>query len=431
MKQARPPDGVATPRLRILMLMPAVPYPPIWGTGLRNYHLLRFLARRHDMTLLTYATSEDPGAAKALDDLGVRTILEPPPRGVWGSAKRRRQLRSLMSRRSYHSAAIFSRSLQDTLDRLLAESAFDIVQVEQSTMSLFELRSGPALVVLDEHNIEYEVLRRGADIERSPLRKLYYMGEYLKHRREEIASWRAASGCTLTSPREERLLRQILPGKPTAVIANSVDIAHFHPSDRAVDPNELVFTGLMSYRPNVDAMTHFVGTVLPLIRRVRPRVHLTIVGAGPAPEVRRLAGSDVSVTGAVPDVRPYLERAAAVVVPVRTGSGTRFKIAEGLAMRKAMVSTTLGAEGIGIRHGEHLLIADDPVQFAEQVVRVLEDARLARSLGERGRELAERKLSWESAGARLESFYAELRQRPNGKLQHVERQAVHPSAARA
>jgi glycosyltransferase involved in cell wall biosynthesis len=422
-------DELATPRLRILMLMAALPYPPIWGTGLRNYHLLRFLAQRHDVTLLTYATSWDPGAAKALSDLGVRTILEAQPGGFEGPAKRRRQLRSLMSRRSYHSAAIFSRSFQVTLDRQMADRPYDIIQVEQSTMSLFELSASPAPVVLDEHNIEYEILRRSVGVESSPLRKLYYMSEYLKHRREEIASWRAASGCTLTSPREERLLQQIVPGKPTAVVANSVDVAHFHPSDRAVDPNELVFTGLMSYRPNVDAMVHFVGTVLPRIRRVRPRVHLTIVGAGPAPEVTRLAGPNVRVTGAVADVRPYLERAAAVVVPIRSGSGTRFKVAEGLAMRKAVVSTSLGAEGIDVRHGEHLLIADDAAQFAEQVVRVLEDTQLASSLGERGRELAEQKLSWESAGARLESFYAELRQRAAGTGQHIDTRVVYRGAA--
>jgi glycosyltransferase involved in cell wall biosynthesis len=147
------------------------------------------------------------------------------------------------------------------------------------------------------------------------------------------------------------------------------------------------------------------------------------------PEVLRLAGAGVRVTGAVADVRPYLERAAAVVVPIRSGSGTRFKVAEGLAMRKAVVSTSIGAEGIDVRHGEHVLLADDPAQFAEQVVRVLVDTRLATSLGERGRELAEEKLSWESAGARLERFYSELRRSPANVAQPIDAQTLYRGAA--
>jgi len=398
-----------TERLRILIVMAAMPYPPIWGSGQRNFELLRYLSRRHDVTLLTYQTSRDAVAVDVLGSLA-RVIYVPEPPD--GAAKRRRQVGSLLSTHSFHAGSLYSTALQEALDRAVAADSYDIIQVAQSRLSRLRIRATAALVVLDEHNIEYETLRRNAALERSPIRKLYYFGEYLKHRSEEIGAWRASAGCAITSVREEQILNRLVPQTPTAVVMNSVDTGLFLPSDAQPDPDELVFTGLMRYRPNVDAVTHFVRSTLPLIQRVRPTTRLTIVGAGPSPEVLRLAGQNVRVTGTVADVRPFIERAAVVVVPIRTGGGTRFKIAEGLAMGKAVVSTTIGAEGIGVIHGEHILLADDPAAFAEQVIRVLEDPALARRLGAAGRAFAERHLSWDAAGARLSSFYRELLQKP-------------------
>jgi glycosyltransferase involved in cell wall biosynthesis len=402
-----PGQSPVSERLRVLMLMAAIPYPPIWGSGQRNYELLRYLSRHHDITLLTYQTSTDPDAVDVLSR-SARVIYVPAPPDD-DVAKRRRQLGSLASPHSFHAGSLYSPALQRALDRALADEPYDVIQIAQSRLSRLRIDAGAALVVLDEHNIEFETLQRSAAVERSPARKLYYYGEYLKHRAEEIAAWRAAAGCTVTSVREEQILHAHVPEKPTAVVMNSVDTGYFRPSGAQTDPDELVFTGLMRYRPNVDAVCHFVRSTLPLIQRVRPNTRLTIVGAGPSPEVLRLAGPDVRVTGSVPDVRPFLARAAVVVVPIRAGGGTRFKIAEGLAMGKAVVSTTIGAEGIGVRHGEHLLLADDPAAFAEEVVRALEDRTLAQLLGAAGRRFAERHLSWDAAGGRLHSFYGELR----------------------
>ena len=398
-----------TERLRILMLMAAMPYPPIWGTGLRNYELLRYLSGRHDVTLLTYRTSADPASAAVLEELCFRVIYVPPP--ALDEGKRREQFGSLLSTRSFHSTSQYSQAFQAALDRACSEGSYDVIQVEQSTLSRFRVDAGGAVVVLDEHNIEFEILRRDAALERAPARKLYLLGEYLKHRREEIGAWRAATGCTVTSTREQRILGELVPGTPTAVVMNSVDTSYFRPSSEPPVPGELVFTGLMRYRPNIDAVCHFVRTTLPLIKRARPDTHLSIVGAGPPAEVMRLASADVDVTGTVPDVRPYLQRAAVVVVPIRTGGGTRFKVAEGLAMGKAVVATTIGAEGIGVRHGEHVLLADDPAEFARQVLRALDDQMLTRALGAAGREFTERHLSWQAAGGRLEEFYRELGRR--------------------
>jgi len=175
------------------MLMAAIPYPPIWGSGQRNYELLRYLSRHHDITLLTYQTSTDPDAVDVLSR-SARVIYVPAPPDD-DVAKRRRQLGSLASPHSFHAGSLYSPALQRALDRALADEPYDVIQIAQSRLSRLRIDAGAALVVLDEHNIEFETLQRSAAVERSPARKLYYYGEYLKHRAEETRC--VARGCRL------------------------------------------------------------------------------------------------------------------------------------------------------------------------------------------------------------------------------------------
>lgn len=167
----------------------------------------------------------------------------------------------------------------------------------------------------------------------------------------------------------------------------------------------LIFNGVLDYRPNVDAVNFLVDEVLPLVRSERPDVGLAVVGRGSAGALDDLRRRGVEATGEVPDVRPWLARAEVVVVPIRTGSGTRLKVVEGLAMGKPMVSTTVGCEGVDVRDGEHLLIGDSAQDFAKNVLRLLEEPELGGQLGRAGRELMEREYSWKRAGELLETVY--------------------------
>ncbi|HXZ98790.1 MAG TPA: glycosyltransferase family 4 protein [Candidatus Binatia bacterium] len=398
-------SGIGFPaRRRILLICPEPPAPPTWGFALRVYHLGRELARRHSVTLLTYAMGDESRDWRHLEELF--TVHRVPPPSALRS-KRRAQLRSLLSRRSFHIGSLGSPAMQRAIDELNARQPFDVIQVESSQMSGFNFPRRPVLV-LDAHNIEHDLFRRVAAVETSPPRRLYQSIEQRKLKREEAAAWCRANGCAVTSAEDERVVRQAAPGTPTRVVPNGVDLNHFHPSADAVDPDSIVFVGSINYRPNTDAALHFAERILPLVRGRRPGAVFSVVGQGAPEAVRRLEGPGVRILGGVPDVRPHLARAGVVAVPLRMGSGTRLKVLEGLAMGKAIVSTRLGCEGIEVVDGEHLLIADAPEAFADAVARLIGDAELRRRLGEAGRKLVERRYGWETVAAELDAFHADL-----------------------
>ena len=196
------------------------------------------------------------------------------------------------------------------------------------------------------------------------------------------------------------------PGLPTSVVPNGVDAEWFAPSPAASDPDAMVFTGVMDWLPNVDGITFFVTHVLPRIRRVIPRAELTVVGRDPSPSlVRRLTGDGVRFTGTVEDVRPHVARARLVVVPLRIGGGTRLKILEAWAMEKAVLSTSIGAEGLPAVDGENIALADTADQMAERAVELLTDGQLVKRLGAAGRTIVEERFTWNRIADRLLDAY--------------------------
>ena len=203
-------------------------------------------------------------------------------------------------------------------------------------------------------------------------------------------------------------MRAHAPGTPVIVAPNAVDLDYFRPAPGDGEPDTVVFNGTLAYRPNAEAVQHLVDEIWPRVRARRPTARLMIVGdVGPA-DRRRLRAPGVALTGEVPDVRPYLRSAAVAAVPVRIGGGTRLKVIEALAMGKATVSTTLGCEGLTVRGGEHLMIADDAASFADRVLELLDDRDRRAAIGRAARALVERDYSWELVGQRLEALYARL-----------------------
>jgi sugar transferase (PEP-CTERM/EpsH1 system associated) len=388
--------------MKILVVSPHFPFPPRAGVHVRTYNLLRQLAARHDVTLLSYAGPRDQDGVEALGRyLRVVTVERLDPARA---ARRLRQLRSIVTFQSFWVPEICSTALQDAVDDLCATLPFDVVQLEASVLCALEIPRG-IRVVLDAHNIEYELLQRMAAGERSLVRRAFNTFEYRTYRRFEERSWTHVDGCVVTSGREERIVRAAAPQTLTAVAPNGVDLEFFTRSNAAVEARTVVFNGTLGYRPNVDAAHYLVDEIWPLVRAQHPDARLMIVGSVPAAERRSLSRPSVILTGEVPDIRSYLRRAAVVVVPVRMGGGTRLKVLEGLAMGKAMVSTSVGCEGIATRDGVHLLIADDAAGFASRMSQLFADSALRERLGKAGRSLIEAEYSWDLAGCRLGALY--------------------------
>ncbi|MCX7624236.1 MAG: glycosyltransferase family 4 protein [Thermomicrobium sp.] len=401
--------------MRILVVSPLLPRPPLTGGALRVFHLVRALATEHEVTLLASVPwGAIPGE--------VREALAPV--SVWGvpagwapgeapsMRKRLLQLRSLVSRRS----ALFwtfAGELQQAV-RAVPSAAFDAIQVEYSVLGLLAFPA-EVPVVVDAHNLEYRALFRTA-LYAPWWRRGWLEWDARRVRQDEEAAWRRADLCLATSPVDAAEIARVAR-RPVAVVPNGVDLDAYEPADPALaERDRLVFVGTFRYLPNVDGVQWFVREVWPRIRAVRPSAQCSLVGFDPPAAVQELAAvPGIEVVGTVADVRPWLARASVVVVPLRSGSGTRLKILEAFAIGRPVVSTPVGAEGLAVEDGRHLLVAEDPVRFADAVLRLLGDIGLQRSLAAAARRLVESEYAWQRIGEKLLASYQALERGRRGR----------------
>lgn len=382
--------------MNIVVLSPYIPYPPSFGGSVRIYNLLQQLSEHHDLLLLTYDAEDGLGDASGLEGICSEVIKVVPDR----PGKRLLQVRSLISRRSFQYHIHHRPEMREALDRALQRHDVDLILVEFSQMACFDFP--PDLpVVIDQHNVEFDLIRRMAG--RSPVsfRKLYNWIEAVKYKREEVCALRESDLALATSERDANLMRDLVPGLSTAVVTNGVDTEYFRNPGREARPNTLVFVGATHYFPNEDGIHFFMRQIYPLILREIPDLEVYLVGGRPPESIRRYDSENVEVTGFVDDVRPYMHRAAACIVPLRIGGGTRFKVVEAMAAETPVVSTSLGSEGIPLEEGRHALLADTPEDFAEAVLRVLRDGELAESLRREGLEFVRNNFDWSVIGDRL------------------------------
>jgi glycosyltransferase involved in cell wall biosynthesis len=403
-------------RLNILYVSHMPASPPRFGAQARVHGLMTQLARRHDLTAVMLVDNEFDAeeCRRAMQPYCREVVLVPNPYGREGLTKRLLQVRSLASTRSFERLRVTVPALQRALDRVLRARRFDVVNLEFSFLGHCDLRQAPPgeklpPLVVDSHNIDYELARQYARAG-SLARRLYAGANWRKLRREELGTYRDADGVYLCSAADERRLLDQLPGVRTAVIPNAADVEYYQPrpTDPPLDARTVVFFGLLSYVPNVDGVNHFVQDIWRRIAEAHPDARLKIVGGRAPPSLQALAGPRVQLTGFVPDLRPHLAAATAIVVPLRLGGGTRLKIVEGMAMGKAIVSTTLGVEGIEAVPGRDLLVEDHPAAFADAVSRLLADPSLAARIGQSARRLAVQRYSWSGAAQALEDFYRRI-----------------------
>ena len=395
--------------MRILWLKSGLLLPLDKGGKLRTWHLLRQLAHRHD---ITYVSFTEPGVTAAERD-GMREVsarLETVPRSDPPKRSFRYYLRAarhLADPLPYAVGQYRSRAFRRTVLRLLATESFDLIVCDFLVPAVNLPGALPCPSVLFTHNVESEIWRRHAEARRGSLTSVLYRMQYRRMLRFERRTLERFDGVLAVSDADRDTFAQLFPGAvrhPIHVVPTGVDTDFFSPSPSPPSSRRMVFTVSMDWLPNEDAMVFFCRDVLPRIRAAEPGVTLSIVGRAPTPEVRRLSSDPaVHVTGDVDDVRPYVRDAALYVVPLRIGGGTRLKIFEAMAMGRAVVSTSIGAEGLPVVDGRHLALADEPDRFAAMVVELLRDAGRRAQLERAGRALVVERFGWGDVAGALET----------------------------
>ena len=408
---------MATEPLKVLLLSPMAPSPPRFGAQARTHGLLTNLAQHHEITAVIV---HDDESTPQTSEAAMRSYCKQVhfirnPHGASGWRRRLLQLRSWFSRKSYQRLVSMFPELQNRLDEVLTAQRFDVVLVNFPHLAHYRLRQSPRgtpppVVIIDSHDVHYDLARQISTSAASFGRRLHARLNWNKLRSEEVAAYENAEGVCVCSLADQQRLSKDAPAARTVIIPNAADVDRLQPrsSDPAPDADTVLFFGLLASVPNVDGLLFFIRDIWPRILAARPTARFIVVGANPAPELRALEASGVTIVGPVDDLRPYLSRAAGVVVPLRLGSGTRLKILESWAMARPVVSTSLGAEGLESVAGKHLLIADDPAEFAAAVVRILNEPELATSLGAAGRELVSESYSWQGTAKSLAAFFQQV-----------------------
>ncbi|HTW58279.1 MAG TPA: glycosyltransferase family 4 protein [Terriglobales bacterium] len=383
--------------MKILWVKAGGLVPPDTGGKIRSYNILRELARRHSVTFFSFYAAHDGDVHPSLKDLFDRVVCVPlalpKPKSY---AELRDYLIGLFSSEPYGIAKFCRPEVRRAMRNLFNEETFDVILCDFVYPGSVVPWDWPGPKILFTHNVEAIIWRRHYDVAANPLWKAL---SWVEWRRMEAAERRylqlADHVLTVSETDRDAFAHFVAPEKLT-VIPTGVDVDYFQPMSAEERPNSLVFTGSMDWLPNEDAMLYFVEAILPLIKQQCPAISLEVVGRNPSQKLLGLAAREKSMllTGWVDDIRPFVARGAICIVPLRIGGGTRLKIFEAMAMGKAVISTTVGAEGLPVQSGKDVLLADTANDFAESVLCLLRDSGLRRRLGAAARTLVEESYGW-------------------------------------
>ncbi|MCK5580809.1 MAG: glycosyltransferase [Candidatus Omnitrophica bacterium] len=392
--------------MNVLFIAPRLPLPADTGGKIRTFNIIKQIAKRDNLDLVCFSFEQnDESYLKDFDALGIRARLVPVEEPGLGY-----KVKTVLSdQRPFSAVKYCTDQMRESIEELIKGAKYDMVYVDHIHMAHYQSCFKQVPCIVDEHNVEYRILERCANVEKNFLKAWVYQGQAEKMKRFEVTKVLEFSACSAVSEDDARLLRNLVQNQvPIHVIQNGVDTEFFRQraTGNGLGEDALVFTGSMDWLPNDDAMKFFVQDVLPLVWQKSEDTKLYVVGKGPSLELKQLAEKDkrVVVTGRVDDVRPYMDKAKVFITPLRIGGGTRLKILEAMSMQKAVVSTSIGAEGINCQDGKDILLADAPKEFADKVLMLLDDPQKRESLGVAGRQLVLEKYDWNIVGEKLDKI---------------------------
>jgi glycosyltransferase involved in cell wall biosynthesis len=382
-------------------------FPLDTGGKIRTWHILKELVGRNETTILTFYPSYQQDSRDHEDHELPGIISMPVPMPEKYSFRYRLDyLRRLSCPVPYVVRQYGLSQVRERVHRLFQTERFDVAVCDFLFPCLNFPDRLPCPQVLFAHNVETVIWDRHFRVARNPLWKSVTGLEYWKMKRFESARCPNFDHLISVSEVDRQWFSNFMPASRISVLPTGVDLDYFRPQAVQEDPRRLVFTGSMDWLANEDAILFFAEKILPLILRAVPDITLTVAGRNPSEKLKLLAqvNPHIQLTGTVPDIRPFVAEAAVYVLPLQVGGGTRLKIFEAMAMGKAIVSTTIGAEGLPVVPGKHLLIEDDPQDFAAAVVKLLDQLSLRRQVGLTARALVENRYGWPEVGRTFHSI---------------------------
>jgi len=374
--------------LELLFVSLSLPYPPNNGQRIRNLGLLRALAAEgYRITLISFGTPEEEWAGYNLQSLCDQIKLVPLPNGRGGKL---RQLwdrgRGLFSAVPYGAIRFRSAQMTAAIQQALAQRQFDGLICDDIYIlgNLPQVLNVP--IFLNKHDITHEIMQRFLYYQQNPLMRLYGAIERANVRRLEANACSFATHVFGCSQRDRSLLKELSPRATISVMPNVIDVSSYTPTC-ADDGLTVLYVGAMDWYPNQDAVKYFTFQILPRLRQLVSGVRFVVAGRGVSGDFRRqfCGVADVAILGEVPNVRTEIAKATVCVVPLRIASGTRLKILEAGAMQRAVVSTSVGAEGLELVNGKEFILADTPEEFAESVAALLRDPGRRQAIGRAAR----------------------------------------------
>ncbi len=408
--------------MKILFLAPRMPLPADTGGKIRTLNILRQVSKNASVHLVCFTFEPDDAQwAEQLRSQEIKvTLVKTKEDSVFKKINR-----VLWDTQPYSMSKYYTPEMEAVVTELLKSESFNAVHIDHLHMAHYGRCLNGTPSVLDEHNVEYKILERCANVEKNLAKRFVFTNQADKMRLFEQKNLETVSCYLAVSEDDRKILDELVSNsKKGTVIPNGVDTEFFTTNNKQKTEitghqacPSIVFTGSMDWLPNEDSVLYFSKEILPLIWEKNPQVNFYVVGKSPAPAISNLGLADkrIIVTGRVDDVRPLMDAAQVFVVPLRIGGGTRLKILEAMAMQKAVVSTTIGAEGIQYTDGQNILLADTPENFAQKVLQLLSDPSKRMAMGEAGRKLVCSLYDWNIVGKKLNSIYLEITRARNGQ----------------
>jgi polysaccharide biosynthesis protein PslH len=395
--------------VHIVWLKTELLHPVDKGGKIRSYYMLKELKRS---CRITYLTLDDGTAGENARELASEychelVCIPHPLREKFTTGFYVELMLNLTSQLPYAIKKYESAAMRTEISKRVTAGRFDVLVCDFLAPAVNVPSTIECPSLLFQHNVEAMIWKRHYEVQTNAAKKTYLYRQWQKMRAFEAKMCPRFDGVVAVSREDREQMRQEYNVKSICDVPTGVDTSFFRPSGEVKRRTaNLVFTGSMDWLPNEDAIRYFTEQILPSIRQRIPGVTLTVVGRSPYPALVELSKRDPSVivTGRVDDVRPYMEEAALYVVPLRIGGGTRLKIYEAMAMEKAIVSTSIGAEGLPLENGRDILLADTPEAFADTVTRLLGDEKLAADIGKRAAEKVRASFGWNTVADSFAAF---------------------------